>query len=347
MSKFKGTVGFSGYEKKLNEEEGHNGVGIGIDINAKLLIPIIIGIVIILIIAVVIFMPPSDKPDEGTVPQTTQRETYNPDEVFNFENNDTAPGYATPMTIPQTKPAEDSKNTDNTKKSTSSSSNSSSRSSSAANNTSNNTNTANNSHSGNTYTAENNNQGSYEEDNREYAQDAADDNNGPKEISVTGISVDCTSKQIKVGEGFYLSAFVSPSNASDTTVYFSSSNSSVASVSGGGYIQGKAAGTATITARAGNKTACCSVTVNKPSEESKDYNLRITPESKTVPIRTVITVTVSGDYSTVNWSVSNPGVAEIQTVQGGTAYIRTKKAGITNVIATTNHGQVKAKITVK
>ncbi|MCL1913076.1 MAG: Ig-like domain-containing protein [Eubacteriaceae bacterium] len=46
-------------------------------------------------------------------------------------------------------------------------------------------------------------------------------------------------------------AAVSPSNATNAAVAWSSSNSNVATVSLGGLVTGKAAGTATITATAG------------------------------------------------------------------------------------------------
>ena len=60
-----------------------------------------------------------------------------------------------------------------------------------------------------------------------------------------------------------LSATVTPSNASNKQVVWSSSDAAVASVSAGGVVTANAVGTATITATTadGGKTAACSVTV--------------------------------------------------------------------------------------
>ena len=56
---------------------------------------------------------------------------------------------------------------------------------------------------------------------------------------------------------------VSPWNATDQTVTWTSSNPSVASVDQNGKVTALQEGTAVITAKAGDKTATCSVTVKK------------------------------------------------------------------------------------
>lgn len=79
-------------------------------------------------------------------------------------------------------------------------------------------------------------------------------------IAVTGISLDQTSAQIAVDKSITLTATVLPTNATDKTITWTTSNSSIASVNNG-TITGKSTGTATITATAGSKSATCSVTV--------------------------------------------------------------------------------------
>lgn len=79
-------------------------------------------------------------------------------------------------------------------------------------------------------------------------------------IAVTGISLDQTSAQITVDKSIILTATVLPTNATDKTVTWTTSNSSIASVNNG-TITGKSTGTATITATAGDKSATCSITV--------------------------------------------------------------------------------------
>jgi uncharacterized protein YjdB len=86
---------------------------------------------------------------------------------------------------------------------------------------------------------------------------------GPKEdpvVAVTGVSLNQTSASLEIGGSINLTATVSPSDATDKTVTWTSSNPGVASVSGG-VVTAIAEGTATITATAGGKSAKCEVTV--------------------------------------------------------------------------------------
>jgi uncharacterized protein YjdB len=82
---------------------------------------------------------------------------------------------------------------------------------------------------------------------------------------VSSISLNKTSASLAIGGTVELSVSnVSPSDAVDKTVTWSSSNSSVASVNSTGVVTAEAAGSATITATANDgsgKTATCSVTV--------------------------------------------------------------------------------------
>ena len=81
-------------------------------------------------------------------------------------------------------------------------------------------------------------------------------------VPVESITLDAESIEIDEGTARTLRATILPEAASTATIYWSSSDESVASVSGAGTVTGKRAGTATITARAGNCEATCEVTVN-------------------------------------------------------------------------------------
>ena len=85
-------------------------------------------------------------------------------------------------------------------------------------------------------------------------------------VHVTGVSLDRTTLTLPKGVGQNLTATVTPSDAADKTVTWSSSNTSVATVSSSGFVKGVNPGTATITVRTndGGKTATCSVTVGNP-----------------------------------------------------------------------------------
>lgn len=94
---------------------------------------------------------------------------------------------------------------------------------------------------------------------------------GTQVVEVTGISLDQTELKLKTGGTAKLTASVAPENATDKTVLWSSSDESVASVSGGD-VTAKGFGTATITASAGGFTAECALEVtSEPAEKITVY----------------------------------------------------------------------------
>ena len=90
----------------------------------------------------------------------------------------------------------------------------------------------------------------------------------PATVAVTGITLNQTAANLRVGGTTTLKATVAPSNATNKAVTWTSSNTSVATVSSAGVVTGKKAGTATITAKTSNgKTATCKVTVKAAAVE--------------------------------------------------------------------------------
>ncbi len=81
-------------------------------------------------------------------------------------------------------------------------------------------------------------------------------------VHVTGVTLDKATASIEVGETTTLTETVTPSNATDKSVSWSTSNSSVATVSGG-VVTGVSAGSAriTVTTMDGGYTAYCDITV--------------------------------------------------------------------------------------
>lgn len=90
-----------------------------------------------------------------------------------------------------------------------------------------------------------------------------------KTVRVKGVSVPATTKTLEVGGSFALGASVTPFNATNKYISYSSSKSSVASVDSGGRVRAKAAGSATITAKTvdGGYTVKCTVTVKAAQPE--------------------------------------------------------------------------------
>ena len=87
---------------------------------------------------------------------------------------------------------------------------------------------------------------------------------------MNSIELDITKISLKPGETAILSATVKPDNATDKTITWTSSDSSIASVDGNGKVTASAAGEANITATAGDKTTTCWVIVTDLINED-DY----------------------------------------------------------------------------
>ncbi len=86
-------------------------------------------------------------------------------------------------------------------------------------------------------------------------------------VQVTDVELDITQKALNVGDTFTLTATVKPDNATDKSVTWSSSNTSVATVDENGVVTAVTEGTATITATASNGVeASCTVTVKQKGD---------------------------------------------------------------------------------
>ena len=96
----------------------------------------------------------------------------------------------------------------------------------------------------------------------------SDDDEKEGTIAVSAVAVNPTIAAVKPGATVTLSATVTPEDATDKTITWSSSDEKVATVDGG-KVTGVAEGSATITAttKSGDKTATCTVTVSEDAPE--------------------------------------------------------------------------------
>ena len=146
-----------------------------------------------------------------------------------------------------------------------------------------------------------------------------------QEVHVTGVDVSPATDSIEVGETTTLTATISPSNATNKTITWSTSNSSIATVSDG-IVTGVAAGSARITATTqdGSYTDYCDITVTpaitydfvpaSSMEVGKDYLISIgnsgsiyllTDESGGSRLLKGAAVTVSNGKITITGSVKS------------------------------------------
>jgi len=154
-----------------------------------------------------------------------------------------------------------------------------------------------------------------------------------KVIAVTSVELNKTSLELTEGDSETLTATVKPDDATDKTVTWSTSDASVATVEGGKVTAIKE-GTATITAKAGDKSAECKVTVAKKVIAVISIELNKTSIELVEGDSETLTATVKPDDATdktITWSTSDASVATVESgkviaIMTGTAYI-TARAG--------------------
>ena len=158
------------------------------------------------------------------------------------------------------------------------------------------------------------------------------------------ITLDKTSVSLKKGETAKLKATVSPSNTTENSVSYYSSDDDIATVSADGTITAVKGGTATITAMAGEKSAKCTVTVSVAMTGVKaDGNT-----SRKAVVGDKINLSVlkvpadATDAATAKWTTSNPNVATVSSNGAVTAVA----PGEVTITATVNKWKVDYKITI-
>ena len=152
-------------------------------------------------------------------------------------------------------------------------------------------------------------------------------------VPVAGIRLDKNSAEMYVGDQIMLTATVTPENATDKSVIWSSSDTDVATVSEGN-VTALSVGYTTITAKSGNSEVKCYITVNPIDVTS--ISLDKTAVSLLIGESVTLTATVVPENATdkiVTWSSSNNNVAtvtngKITAVSVGNATITAQIGGI-------------------
>jgi len=166
-------------------------------------------------------------------------------------------------------------------------------------------------------------------------------------IAVTSVSLNKSSVILEKGETLSLSATVSPSNATNKSVTWSSSNTSVAAVSSSGVVTAKSVGTATITVKTsdGSKTAKCTITVKEGTVAVTGVSLNKSSATLEKGNTLSLSATVSPSNATnksVTWSSSNTSVATVSS----SGVVTAKSAGTAMITVKTSDGSKTAKCTI-
>jgi uncharacterized protein YjdB len=162
-------------------------------------------------------------------------------------------------------------------------------------------------------------------------------------VPVTSVSVSPASASVSVGGTQQLTATVLPSNATNQTVSWSSSNTSVATVNASGLVTGVATGTATITVTTqdGSRTATSSITVTNTTVPVTGVSVSPTSASLNVAATQQLTATVLPSNATnknVSWSTSNASVATVNA----TGLVTAVAVGAATITVTTQDGSKTA-----
>lgn len=171
-----------------------------------------------------------------------------------------------------------------------------------------------------------------------------------KPIVVTGVSLDKTTLSVETGKTATLKATVTPGNATNKAVSWSSDTAGVATVDNAGKVTTVKAGTAKITVKTtdGAKTATCTVTVKDPviavTGVTLDKATLEVEEGATAQLKATVAPANATD-KTVTWKSGN---AECFTIDNN-GKITGVTAGGATAVATTKDGSKTAQcaVTVK
>lgn len=156
-------------------------------------------------------------------------------------------------------------------------------------------------------------------------------------ITATDITLNATTQTIETGKSFKLTTTVTPANTTDK-VTWSSSNEAVAKVADDGTVTAVKAGTAVITATAGNVKTECTITVTAPATKITLNTTRQKLEAgKSFTL--IAAVAPADTTDKVVWSSNNTKVATVSS--NGT--VKALKAG--TAVITVKAGNVKATCT--
>jgi uncharacterized protein YjdB len=170
---------------------------------------------------------------------------------------------------------------------------------------------------------------------------------GGGNVSVTGITLNKNSTSILEGSNEHLTATISPVNATNQKVTWSSNDDAKASVSSTGIVAAKKAGTAaiTVTTDDGGFTANCTVTVSALVIPVTGVSLNKTSTTIISGNTEQLTATVTPSNATnqtVTWSSNNESKATVNS----TGLVIAGGVGTATITATTADGSFTANCTI-
>ena len=159
-------------------------------------------------------------------------------------------------------------------------------------------------------------------------------------VEVESVSLNKSEMTLTEGKSETLAATVTPENAENKSITWSSNNEAVATVDVNGTVTAKSAGTAVITATSTNgKSAGCTVTVEKKQIPVTEVRLSESTvgivEGSTYKLTATVLPENTTDSKNVSWSSNNEAVATVDA--NGT--VTAKSAGTAVITATSTNGK--------
>ncbi|HEY5588449.1 MAG TPA: Ig-like domain-containing protein [Candidatus Paceibacterota bacterium] len=166
-------------------------------------------------------------------------------------------------------------------------------------------------------------------------------------LHVTGVSLNKTTDTLIVGNTNHLTSTISPSNATNKDVKWTSSDDTIATVDNLGKVIAVSTGNVTITATTvdGSKTANCIITVNNPVTKVTSVSLDKTTDILLVGSTDNLLATVNPSNAVnkdVTWKSSDSSIATVDNVGKVTAI----RAGTATITVTTVDGSKVGNCTV-
>ena len=135
-------------------------------------------------------------------------------------------------------------------------------------------------------------------------------------MAVSGVSIDRSSAELVIGETLQLSATVTPSDATDQSITWTSSNTNVATVISNGMVRAISEGRSEIKASAGGKSSVCVISVRKKTIAATSVTLNKTSLALNKGESATLVATVKPDdatFQTVSWTSSDSNVASVDS----------------------------------
>jgi uncharacterized protein YjdB len=164
-------------------------------------------------------------------------------------------------------------------------------------------------------------------------------------VAVTGVSVSPATATVGLGSTQQLNAAITPANATNQNLTWTSSNTAAATVNASGLVTAVSAGTTTITVKTvdGNKTATSAITVSAIPVAS----ISVSPPTASLYAGNTqqLSATIApanATNKTVTWSSSNTGVATVNA----SGLVTAVSAGTANITVTTQDGSKTAVVAI-